>query len=260
MTAPDLDDIRALIDDESDRARKDMPSIDYFINNANARRRRRRGGACVAVMSAVLLVGGVGWARGAATPADLRPAASSSSPTSLEVNLSTLPDNPRPDQVADLISDALDSRGRNGGGTWIAEERTLNVYVAGPEAGRAEATSQMQRLADQIVLTTDFKIVVHEGGARTEDQLVTTMDEVSKTQVYDPDKLVFIRGQRIDFKAGQVEVDVTSDAAARLIEKQFGDAVRVRVKEPYTQEELDQIFGMHNAPAAPTDSGTSGNR
>lgn len=257
MTPSTRDQIRALIDEESDRARADMPPLENFISRARSRQQRRRAAACAAVAGAVLVIGGIGWAQGAGAPTGEAPAASNAPTPAVQIDVSTLPDHPRQDHVADLFAKALSSQGRYGGGTWIAEEKTLNIYVAGPVAGRAEATADAERAAEEITRETNFDVVVHEGGARTETELVATMDAVSDTTNYDPDGVVQVRGQRIDFSTGRVDVDVTSAAAAQLVEKEFGDAVQVHVKKPYTQDELDQMFGMPNAPAAPTGSSTS---
>lgn len=251
MSSPDLDAIRALIDDEADRARQDVPPLDGFIAAASTRQRRRRQTVLGAVLGAAIVAGGVGLtARGGDRPAAVNVATSASS--SLQSADAALPANLRPDQVADRLAEILEAQGRNGGGTWISEKKTLNIYVSGPADGRDAAVEKTQALGDELTSAVDFTVAVHAGGVRSEEKLVSTMDSVADTSSYDSTGTVQIRAQRIDYSTGKVEVDVTSQAAADIVEKRFGDAVQVKVKAPYTQEELDQMFGMPGV-TAPTD-------
>ncbi len=116
------------------------------------------------------------------------------------------------------------------------------MYVSGPDLGRVVAVDKIKTLVTEILRGSNVKVQVHAGGVRSEEQLVSTMDAVADTKSYDSTGTVQIRAQRIDYSTGTVEVDATSQAAADIVEKQFGDAVKVQVKAPYTQDELDEMF------------------
>lgn len=249
MTHPDLDAVRTLIDDETDRARQDMPPLDVLIATAHARRRHRRGAALGAVLGATMVAGAVGLTFAWNDQPPSVDIASTSSSSSFQSAGDDLPAHPRPDQVAERLAEILNAQGRDGGGTWISEEKTLNIYVAGPAAGKDATVDEIQTLADDLTSAVDFTVEVHAGGLRTEAQLVSTMDVVADTKSYDPDGAVRIRAMRIDHKTGQVEVDVTSQAAADIVEKTFGAAVRTQVKAPRTQEEIDEMFQGGNPPS-----------
>lgn len=255
MTHIDLDDVRALIDDEAERARRDMPPVEALISAASTRQKRRRGATLGTTLGVAAVIGGVGltWGVGRA------PVDNASSPSSFqaaEPSASQLPEAARPDQVAERIAESLRAQGRDGGATWNPDDGTLDIYVAGPDLGKSAAVEKVRTLADEVTRGSNVKVQVHAGGTRTEPQLVSTMDEVSDTKSYDSKGSVSIRAQRIDYKTGQVEVDVASQEAANLVEKEFGDAVRAQVKDPVTQEERDEMFGMDNVPA-PAPSGSS---
>ncbi|WP_427384082.1 hypothetical protein [Janibacter sp. G56] len=210
-----------------------MPPLDSFIEAASSRQRRRRHTALGAVLGAAVVAGGVVLTvRGGDQPAVIDVASSSSSP--FQSPDAGLPANPRPDQVADRLAEILDAQGRNGGATWISEEKTLNIYVSGPADGKDAAVKKTQAVGDELTSAADFTVAVHAGGLRSEVQLVSTMDAVSGT--------VKVRSQVINYKTGKVAVDVTSQTAAEIVEKKFGDAVEVQVKPPYTQAELDAMF------------------
>ncbi|MCM3556691.1 hypothetical protein M3697_16515 [Janibacter melonis] len=244
MSSPDLDAaVRALIDDEADRARRDVPSLDSFIAAASTRQRRRRHAALGAVLGAAVVAGGVGLTvRGGDQPAVVNVASSPSS--SFQSAGADLPAHPRPDQVADHLAETLNGQGRNGGATWISEKKTLNVYVSGPADGKDAAVEKTQALGDELTSAVDFIVTVHAGGLRSEAQLVSTMEAVADTKSYDPSGTVKVRSEVINYEAGKVAVDVTSQAAADIVEKKFGDAVEVQVKAPYTQEEIEEMFGV----------------
>jgi uncharacterized protein YqgV (UPF0045/DUF77 family) len=121
--------------------------------------------------------------------------------------------------------------------------------VAGSDSGKGAAVDKVKTLVTEVAQGSNVKVQVHAGGLRTEAQLVSTMDAVADTKSYDPDGAVRIRAMRIDHKTGQVEVDVTSQAAADIVEKTFGAAVRTQVKAPRTQEEIDEMFQGGNPPS-----------
>lgn len=247
MTGPSLEDVRTLLDEESQRARRDMPSLDTFIRAANSRRQRRRGVALGATLVAVLAVGGLGMALRSDHPA-LEWATRSSSFQAAEPDATEPPVSARPDHVAQRIAEQLHPLGRDGGGTWISEDQLLNIYVAGPDSGKAAVVEETTRLADELTRESAITVQVHAGGVRTEDQLVAIMDAVSDTNGYAPAGSVVIRGQRIDYTTGQVDVEVTTQDAAALVQQEFGDGVRTRVKTPWTQDELDDMFGIDEVP------------
>ncbi|WP_191564119.1 hypothetical protein [Janibacter melonis] len=245
MTKPDLDlsDVRALVDEEADHARRDMPPFASISDAAHSRRLRTKGAALGAALCAAAVAVGVAVAWGSGTQ-QTSPATSSTPTAAVRLDTSRLPDHPRVDQVADSIASALGHLGRDGGGTWISEHKTLNIYVAGPSKGMDQVVVEIQRQADEVTRSTDFEVKVHAGGVRTQDQLVKIMDKVSDTSSYDSDGVVTVRGQRINYSSGRVSVEVTSQPAADVVKRTFGDAVEVQVKPPWTQEELEEMFGM----------------
>lgn len=245
MTSPDPDAVRILLTEETDRARREMPPLDTFIRAASARRRRRRGAALGATLVVALAIFTVAWVGLVIRPGP-ETVDAVSEPTSLQTaspEALTPSQRLRPDQVADLIAEHLRSAGRDGGGTWDADNDILHLYVAGPTDGKSAALEEARTLADDLTRGTDFQVELHPSGVRTEAELVATMDAVSCTLNYAPDGSVTIRAQRIDHEAGQVEVQVTTPAAARLVEDTFGDVVRTRVMPDWTQEEIDEMFG-----------------
>lgn len=59
MSNPDLDAVRTLISDETDRARQAVPPLDSFIEAASNRQRRNHRAALGAVLGAAIVAGGV---------------------------------------------------------------------------------------------------------------------------------------------------------------------------------------------------------
>lgn len=164
----------------------------------------------------------------------------------------------RPDQVAEKLKGTLDTLGRDGGATWVSEEETLNIYVSGPTVGKDAAIDKAQALATDVIRGSNVKVQIHAGGLRSEAQLVSTMDAVSDTKSYDTTGTVKVRSQVINYKTGRVAVDVTSQTAADIVKKKFGDAVEVQVKAPYTQEELDDMFQVENRRSDSPSNGWNG--